>query len=320
MLALGVLLLAGCSGDAGGPAALCGRMPPVQVPLAEALGRPLAPARINGVPVHLLIDTGAGRSSVTAETAAGLGLRQDPGRPHWIRGTGGVLVSQTVMPETLDLAGRTLRRPPLTVHPLPGTEGAQPAVAGVLGADLMAAYEIEWDLPQRSMLLHEVQAGCPAPVPDWADARPLPLPTERRGDFFLLRAMVSGRPVLALLDSGANGSSMTTATARRLGVTEAMLAAAPRSEARGADGQPRMVSHLRFAEVRIGPEVFRGPVIGVSDLLLPPGVEMLLGLDYMRSRRFFLSHATGRAWVARPVGGRAVAISPPDAGRAAPPP
>lgn len=310
-------LLAACANPLpGGPAvaASCAAQPAGVIGLVESRGRPLVPVRIGNSMVNLAIDTGASRTSLTEAAVQRLGLRRDQGRQNWIHGTGGVLVSSGVVVEMLEFNGRRIARPTVAVHPLPGSEGAQPSIDGLLGADLLADYDIDLDIAARRLVLHAIRAGCPSAEPAWTDRPALPLPVERRGRMFMLDAQVTGQPVRALFDTGALSTGITELAARRLNVTEAMLDAAPRSEGRGADGNARLVRRIRFEEVRIGPDAFRPVTLGVSRMMLPPGAEMLLGLDYMRPRRFFLSYSSGRAWVGARSAGPAAAPGAAGAG------
>ncbi|WP_043362333.1 retroviral-like aspartic protease family protein [Belnapia sp. F-4-1] len=299
----GLLLLAGCAGaESPSSAARCEAAAPVVVPLGEYRGRPIVQVMVDGQTARLAIDTGANRSSLTPEAIGRLGLRRDRNRRSMVSGTGGLVVNDGVIVEALEFGGRRLGRPQLAVHGLPGMERAEPPIDGLLGADLLMPYDVELDLAARRMLLHQVVAGCPGAEPAWADRTPLPLPIERRGRMFLLEVRLNGQPVRALLDSGADGTVMTEAAARRIGVTTAMMEAAPQGEARGADGNARVIRRLRFERVEVGPQRLAMAAVRVSPMSLQPGTEMLLGLDYIRTRRLFLSYSSGRVWVAEPPG------------------
>jgi hypothetical protein len=54
----------------------------------------------------------------------------------------------------------------------------------------------------------------------------------------------------------------------------------------------------RFAELRIGPDVSRDPRLWVASAHVVPIVDMLLGVDWLRSRRVWLSYATRQFFVA----------------------
>ena len=53
----------------------------------------VAPARLGGRPVTMVIDTGAEGMLVTAEAADALGMRRDPARRVRVLGTGGQVMA-----------------------------------------------------------------------------------------------------------------------------------------------------------------------------------------------------------------------------------
>jgi hypothetical protein len=54
----------------------------------------------------------------------------------------------------------------------------------------------------------------------------------------------------------------------------------------------------RFSELQIGPEVTRNPQLWVASARVVPIVDMLLGVDWLRTRRVWLSYATRQFFVA----------------------
>lgn len=300
--------MVGCAGPGETP----GIRPACQYGAGEVLplvlrdNHPLVPVRIGGGLAQMVPDTGADSSGVTPATAARLNLRADPRRRVTIRGTGGAIQAEEA---TADVEFGTTRVPQLrlAVVDLPSF-GASPD--GLLGTDVLARHDIEFDLAGARMVLHPAAGGCEATGPPWADRRFYALPLQRRSRRFLVEVRIDGQPVRALLDSGAAGTLLTETAARRLGVTEAQLAAAPTGTRRGVDGSTRVVRRVRFAELRIGPEVLRDIPIGVGPASLGPETEMLLGLDWMRRRRLWIAYGAGRVFVGPATGPATVAAAP----------
>jgi hypothetical protein len=54
----------------------------------------------------------------------------------------------------------------------------------------------------------------------------------------------------------------------------------------------------RFAELRVGPEATREPVLWVASVRVVPIVDLLLGADWLAPRRVWLSFATRQVFVA----------------------
>ena len=71
-----------------------------------------------------------------------------------------------------------------------------------------------------------------------------------------------------------------------------------------AFGPAPVPMHLhRFAELRVGPDVMRDPALWVASVRVVPIVDMLLGADWLQTRRVWLSFATKQIFVAEPRGG-----------------
>lgn len=296
------LLLAACAGPiehAGRDEPSCAAGAGTTIPLNLGSGRPLAVAVIEGTPILLQVDTGASSSSLTPEAAGRIGLEAEPGRRVRVAGTGGITTAEQVQVRRWSLGPVPLPAQLMKMLPLPGNERLNPPAAGLLGADVLSRYEVELDLPASRMVLRSTQGCTPGP-PAWTDRRVLTMPARPMGRLFLVDVAVGEQPIRALLDTGASSTVMTDAAARRLGASEETMAAAPGGERRGVDGSVRRSVRLRFPEVRIGTERFRDAPVSAAPMQLMGGVEMLLGLDYARTRRFYLSYAAGRVWVSGP--------------------
>ena len=95
-------------------------------------------------------------------------------------------------------------------------------------------------------------------------------------------------PLRALIDTGASSSLITASGMFRLGVTPALLTPDPAGNGAGV-GPARVPMHLhRFVELRVGPDVMRDPALWVASVRVVPIVDMLLGADWLQTRRVWL--------------------------------
>ena len=101
----------------------------------------------------------------------------------------------------------------------------------------------------------------------------------------------------ALIDWGARTSQITADAAKAIGVTPERLADDPAGFGHGIDQTSIPLRGHRFESVRVGDETFRDIRISVGALTLPDA-GMLLGMDYARTRRIWLSYATNQMFVA----------------------
>jgi hypothetical protein len=65
---------------------------------------------------------------------------------------------------------------------------------------------------------------------------------------------------------------------------------------RGVDGSAIRLRIHRFGFVSVGNDLLTGPLIGVGDIQ-PGSPELLLGLDYLRQRKVWISYRTERIFV-----------------------
>ena len=109
---------------------------------------------------------------------------------------------------------------------------------------------------------------------------------------------MDGRTLRTLLDTGASASLITAPGMFLLGLTPAMLAHDPGGNGAGVGPAPVPMRLHRFTELRIGPDATRDPHIWVASVRVVPIVDMLLGVDWLQSRRVWLSYATRQVFVA----------------------
>jgi hypothetical protein len=196
-----------------------------------------APLVIDGRPMRLLLDTGAGASGLTPAAAAKLDLRpRDSGNVHLLD-AGGHAVHRYYQADSLTISG-------LTAHGVPFMQDVDdmPLVDGTFGPDLMLRYDVEMDFA-AGKLTYFSQDHCFGHIVHWpaADVAQVPITiASRAGDypappgkadagFFLI--MTGGAPILGTdirvevmldghaftgnIDTGAEVSSINSAAARR---------------------------------------------------------------------------------------------------------
>ncbi len=255
-------------------------------------GFPFVPATIGGVPVTLLLDTGAQGMLVTPEAARALALPVDPGVTTRVLGTGGAHLASNVLLRGLRVGGVMIPDRSTPVSPLFGVPTLDPPLAGLLGAPLLAAYDVDLDVPGGRMTLYDPQDCATPPVRGSA----LPLEVTPAGEA-LLPVMANGQALLALLDTGSRGTILTDATAARLGVRGEVAA----STARGIDGQPMPLRYVRLRELRVGADVVADMPVIVAPVQVGRG-DMLLGLDWVGRRRVWISYRSGRVVIGAALG------------------
>jgi Aspartyl protease len=288
---------------AGTACAACQVEPLATVPLQLSGGLILITVAVNDTDAVFVMDTGAERTLMSEQAVHRLGLERDSWVASTILGIGGYERRPNALPRSLRLGGVALRRRTLTgdtsvmVGPVPVNQIEGQPIAGLLGRDFLSPFDLDLDLPARRLTLNGVR-GCGTGFLPWTTpyaSIPAAMPA---GDAMVIRTEVDGRALRTLVDTGASASLLTASGMFLMGLTAEILAHDPGGEGSGVGPTPVPMRLHRFAELRIGPDVSRDPRLWVASARVVPIVDMLLGVDWLRSHRVWLSYATRQFFVA----------------------
>ena len=284
--------------------AACRVEPRSVVPVEVVDGNVLVTVQVNGVAATFILDTGADRTLMGEDEVRRLGLERDGWVASIIRGIAGIQQRPNALPRSLRLGATTLRRRTLTgdtsvtVGPLPVSAIGGRPVAGLLGRDFLSPFDLDLDLPAHRITLYDVR-GCDAGrfLPWTTPYAAIPATTPM-GAALVVQVLVDGRPMRALIDTGASASLITAPGIYRLGLTPELLARDPGGYGSGVGPAPVPMHRHRFVELRIGADITRDPTLWVASVRVVPIVDMLLGADWLGSRHVWLSFATKQVFVA----------------------
>ena len=260
---------------------------------------PTVPVTINGRTINMGIDTGSEKTFVTPQTAMQLGLPRDTAPSTMAIGAGSETLVHKVILDDLEFAGSSYREKSVSVISMQ-SKGSEAPVAGLIGADILSNYDIDFDVPGHTLTLYKV-SGCSKISPPWHGAFvevPVSLTSTRR---FVMPIVINQHKITAIFDTGSNGMRLTRKAALQTGLTEAMLAADPQHDGYGIGDHVYQISTHRFESVVIARETFHNPRIDVADITIHDA-DMLVGENYMHARRFWLSYATGVILIQRVIG------------------
>ncbi len=286
------LLVAACAAP-NAPGIDCDLTRITQMQLRQNQGLLTVGVGINGQWVTMLVDTGAERSLITEETAERLRLPRDPRFVTRAGGVGGVTQSNDARIDSFIMGDVAFPIQRLAVNRL----GPGIPFDGLLGADILLAFDLDIDVPNNTLTLYRVRR-CAVANPPWTEpAVPIAGVTAQR-DRMMVPFHVDGTQGVALLDTGAQTSALGVSWARRLGLTEQTMAGDPPLTIRGVGpGTLQARIHL-FREVRIGPVVTPNARLPVLPIDIGFG-DALIGQDFLRGRRVWLSFPTRRLFVSQ---------------------
>jgi hypothetical protein len=283
--------------------AACHVVPQSTVPVEIVRNTPLTTVQVNDVGATFIVDTGAYRTLMGEDAVRNLNLERDQWVATAIRGIGGVQERPDALPRSLRLGTTLLHRRTLTggtsvmVGPLPvNTIDGRP-IAGLLGRDFLAPFDLDIDLPDGRLTLFDAQ-GCSAGFLPWTTPYAAIAAIPSVDSALVVQVVVDGRPLRALIDTGASGSLITASGMFRLGLTPELLVGDPVGNGAGVGPAPVQMHRHHFAEMRVGSDATRDLTLWVAPVHMVPIVDMLLGTDWLRTRRVWLSFATKQMFVA----------------------
>ncbi|MGZ3649739.1 MAG: retroviral-like aspartic protease family protein [Bdellovibrionota bacterium] len=273
------------------------------LPITFAGFVPAVHAMINGRDVAMGIDVGDQATMVTPEGAEYLGLAKDSTHSTKVIGGAGNAKAGRVFLEKFEI-GTSVSRQHMSVTavsivlPKPELPDGK-KIVGLVGMDVLKDLEIEYDAVGGKFSLYKLVGSCSDFKPDWKGPfigiKATVTPTGR----FTFPVEIDGHRVMALFDSGAARMRIAHDAAVPELVSQSILEKDSLADVNGAGVASVKVFRHEFKYIRIGNEAFPKPKIDVASF---PTTEagLLMGEDYMRSRRFWLSPARNKIFVQKP--------------------
>jgi len=260
-----------------------------------ASGDYTVPVDIGGNLYPMIVDSGAESTSLVPDIADAWHLAVDTTRASESTGAGGSISDDypRILPslkfgtsEWIDLHVQTFA----VAAPASVSQSSPPI--GILGANVLSRYDAEFDFPGRTLSLYTA-TGCLGQFVPWHGAYEA-YPADKMGrNRFIADVSLNGHPVRAIVDTGADASLVTSSAAEDAGVDAVALAHDPQLTGSGAGGVP-VISHRHTFTMILGKRIYRNAPLLVANEHFRDN-DMLLGMDFMRSRRVWLSYSSG--WV-----------------------
>jgi predicted aspartyl protease len=276
----------------------CGTVRLGETTVATLRNAPIVTLSANGVPVTLLLDTGAEGTILTPAVAQRIGAQ----RPRvefqrQLRGIAGSLESNEAELRSFTLGRVAIPWRRVRVAPVNVASVFSGPLDGVLGADTLSSFDVDLDLPGHRVVLYQKQT-CPDAAPAWAEPYARISAGRSRGDHLFFPVRLDGRRTDAFVDTGSQFTVLSTRAALALGVTATVLARDRMVTVRGAAAEQLAARVHRFWQLEIGAETIRNPEIVVTDVRLSDA-DLVLGIDFLKSRRLWLSYGSQQVFLSR---------------------
>ena len=255
------------------------------------------PLVVNRTELPFLLDTGAERSMIFQDDANRIGVRRDEWVATTTRGIGGEVRLRNADPDTLSLGGLALRRHTVAAdNTLVVANARMAGVGGLLGQDLLSPFDLGIDGPRSTLTLFAV-SGCTARTMPWSSSATAIAAFRAVGSVMLIPVTIDGHVLQAEIDTGSTVSLVTSGGMQKLGLTDATLAADQAGAASGVGPRTLPLRRHRFASVAVGGMRSADAALWVGPAHILRSIDLLLGRDWLLSRRVWLSFSTNTVFV-----------------------
>nr|WP_294914866.1 retroviral-like aspartic protease family protein [uncultured Neokomagataea sp.] len=264
-------------------------VPPTRIitlPLRDDGGYLSVPATINGHALSVIVDTGSQGSLITSSAVKRMKLPTDTSLRTALSGAGG---AGATVPDTrittFQLGSLKLGSGLIAIGELPGIPLLHPPVEGLIGADVLSNFDLEFDVPHHQLTLWRADPlqGCNTPQEETRT-----IPAHLTSGRMTLAFTLDGITGTALLDSGARSHIISLDFAHKLGLTDNQLAQDPGGIAAGVDLHPHRYYWHHFKQFTLGPTQWDHPTLTIAPLY--DNVDMLLGSDWFAQHTVWVSY------------------------------
>jgi predicted aspartyl protease len=249
---------------------------------------PLVRAKVNGVDATFIADTGAFFSLIKPQLVLKFSLNVNQGL-FPIEGATGETQAQAGWAQDFTVLGFTLHHVDFLLSaPEVGADAD-----GVLGANILSAYDTEYDLADGVIRFFQPPHGCAGGAPaSWDQAAQVSqlkiervtAPTHQ----IVGQVIVNGVKLRAIFDTGATMSVLTMQAARKAGITQATPGVVVNGSGEGISRDAAVEWLAPVRSFQLGQEQIADTHLRFADVQLD-GADMLIGADFFISHRVMVA-------------------------------
>lgn len=258
------------------------------LPVEMLNGQATTIVKINGSDTRFVLDTGAAFNFMSRATALSLGLRLQPApfgyRMSGVGGSVGVDFTRVMSFGVLDA---TIKRVAFLVG---GTDMGY----GLLGANLLDVADLEADLAHGKMTLFKPDHCKNAALAYWTkdgryEVADIDSPADEQDQRTFVKVLINGKPLRALLDSGAYATALSRRAAERVGI-ELKESEARKDDAIGVGGKSVKTWIVPIDSYSVGTETIQHSKMLVLDEDMGD-TDVLLGVDFFLAHHMYIANS-----------------------------
>jgi predicted aspartyl protease len=248
------------------------------------------PVTINGRTLSLTVDTGDVVSAISNSAADQMGLEKHS-FAYTFRMLGDVQIEKKVNVDSVHIGGISAGGTVMVVIP----DFAMAGSDGLLGPDFMQNFDIEFDFAHAKFNIF-APASCPGKTVYWTKDAYVEMPMHVDDNWHItVPVMLDGKPVTAIVDSGAAHSFITMGELKKyFGITldSAELKKIGNRSINGTVEQP--IYRYPFSTLTFDGVVVNNPNIEIlsDETYHTPGPQMIVGASILRQLRVYISYKT----------------------------
>lgn len=262
----------------------------LELPVTMTGLEPRIAVKINGQPATFLLDSGAFHSSINPSKAAQFHLNVRP-LSIQLEGVAGTADAAVTQVKSFTLGNFELKSFEFVV----ASDNSTDDVAGILGQNILATSDVEYDLPHGTVRFFHAVDCANANLAYWGADRivsRIPLDAVDRKDPHTSGfAYVNGVRVHVIFDTGAAASMLSRQAAARAGVKFGGAGANDSEPSYGMGRSTMRTWSAPVARFKIGDEEVRNFKIQVADINSNLDTDMLLGADFFISHRVLVANS-----------------------------
>ncbi len=265
-----------------------------------------------------LLDTGVATSVLTLAAVRRLGLRTERVAAGSVFGLGGSRPVSVVKADDVRIG--TLRVPALNFVAGDVFGSERTSIDGLLSTSLLSLFDLDLDYPAHRLGLYTSVGDCQHPTAA-LDSPLFAVPLLPRSLTLIqprITVSIAGHTLPALIDTGTVYNAIFAATAATLGLHPEVLRTNHRTVATGIGPNPvNAIRHVLEA-VTVGDITIENMPVEIVDDQAPPGISVVLGLDFARRIHLWLSYSSGMLIMQYPPSTSPFDRRNPDVGAAVP--